>query len=346
MRNKFGLSLKNNLHGYIVMLVLFAGSLVFYNSFQFNGHCGDLGLKIGAARLQAQGKEAFFITEPNGNKVLNGVTSTPFLNLMHAPLIALNSCQVKQANFWINFVLLFGCLFFAAWLTKKAYWIRIYLLAFVIGIVFIFSRPFYFNLQSGQVYLLYSLIFFVLVFLLQKKQYLLFGIIWAFAIALRPIFLAGTILVFLYFNRKIIAGLFAGALLVVLITVISGTAGYWKEYSTAMKGYRFQMPCDMGVNCENWAMQPLADSNTYSDCKVMVTPAAAAAKKFLLRSSGASLSTLQILLLGYHKYIANINFYYFIAGLLVLSLSITMRLRFKEIPAEKWLILILRCYEK
>ena len=344
MERKARTCYKNNWHSYLLMSLLYVGAFIFYHTYMYYCRCGDMGIKINAATAQAQSRDAYFYTLSGGQKVVNGVTATPLLNLLHTPFINFNSCQVKQANFWINFVSLAGCCFFIAWFVGKRHWVRIYLLSGIIFFIILFARPFYYNLERGQVYVIYTMLFFALLFLLQKKQYFILGVVWAFAIALRPIFLTGTVLTLLYFNRKLITGLLCGVLLVVVITVFTGTAGYWKEYPAAMKHYAYEVPCAKGAGCVEWNWHAVADMDSaYSDCKQTLTPVETNAINKVLYA-GTYFQGLEAWLVDAHKTITNTNFYSAILCTLALLLALGIRFRFKAIPVEKYALLIFLFY--
>jgi len=334
MEKNFIPTIKKNLQSIIVMLVLFITSFIFYRSHMYDFECGDMGLKITGARLQTQGASAYLYTEPDSSKVIDGVVSTPLLNLLHTPFINFNSCQVKQASFWVNFVLLLLVLLFIIWLFSGVKKIRLYALAFFLPVFFLFANPFFYNLLRGQEYSLFALIFFVLLYLLKKEQYFMLGIIWVLAIAIRPLFLAGTLLVLLYFNRKIIAGLVTGAILVVLLTLLTNTMGNWKEYLVAMKQYVHELPDDAsGVGIYKGEHRAGFNSS-FNDCQGTLSPTGLV--RFRSKFHGILLQPLQFWLLKRHKTISNTTFYSAIAGLLCLIFAGAVRLRLKKITAEKY----------
>jgi hypothetical protein len=322
---------------YLILFAAFIGCLLYYHRYVYDFSYGDLGLKVAAARQQMHGEPVYFYTESNGDQILNGVVSTPFLNMLHTPLTYLSSCQIKKTWFWVIFILLFLCMLFTARLTAPSPWWRPAVITAVFISYFLCSRYLFFNLQYGQVYLLFGLLIFLLLFLLNQKQYFLFGLAISIAIALRPLFLPPAILTLIYFNKKTFAGLLTGAALLLLLTIGTGTVHYWNDYSKAMKGYATDLPEHMGITTVDARRHPIVLQTSLDDCppktelnKIFKTPQG--------RQNGLLLPLQAYLIKGFNLVIINTTFYSLIAAALTLLFAFIVRMRFKQISNEKYLL--------
>lgn len=231
---------------YFIILVCLILSAAYYHRFIPNLAFGDLHIKIQGAKDMSENNSAYFYRNkrvdtlaPGVQPAVTGLTSTPIITWLHLPFINMTKCDAKKAYFWVNYAMYLFSFLLVLYLTKNI--VKRYILAAVLVLFFLVSRYFFYHID-GQVYVLYALQFLVLIALLNKKQYFLFGLVFAIAIASRPVFILAVPLLLLYYNRHVIIGLMAGGVLLAIFTLITHTLSYWQEYNQSMKLYTYENP--------------------------------------------------------------------------------------------------------
>ncbi|HWB24718.1 MAG TPA: hypothetical protein VG738_04520 [Chitinophagaceae bacterium] len=250
-----------------ILGLVFTAILVYYYNYHYKFDYGDMAMRVEGAKLIKEGRNAYYYGSPGKIDSVTGVVSTPFLNFFHMPLSGLDHCTIKDITFWMEFVLMAACLVLTFWVTRNP--LKRYVQCGVVILFFLVPRYWYFNVSIGQIYILYTLLIFVLYLLVVKKRYFIYGIVLAISIAFRPLFVVpGLILLLFYFNKNSLKGLLVGGIALLLFTLATKTFGDWLEYNAAMKYYTAQTPFALKANGVVFNEHFIAGSKTYSDCKM------------------------------------------------------------------------------
>jgi Glycosyltransferase family 87 len=197
----------------------------------------DLECRMRGAKLQAAGYSAYFTRDSTGKTQLNGVTVPPVVLLLHYPLNSLSYSQVRTAWLIIQYLLLLGAIVLLARQLPPGIHNRLFIPA-IITAFFMCAAFWQFHTERGQIYVLYLFLFACIYTLYSKntKTAVFFaGVMLAFAIWTRMLFIVCAIPFLLQKNKPFLSGLIAG----LTVFAIASLPFYhqWQDYFAAMSGY-------------------------------------------------------------------------------------------------------------
>jgi hypothetical protein len=197
----------------------------------------DLECRMRGAKLQAAGYSAYFTRDSTGKTQLNGVTVPPVVLLLHYPLNSLSYTQVRIAWLIIQYLLLLGAVVLLARQLPPGIHNRLFVPA-IITAFFLCAAFWQFHTERGQMYVLYLFLFAAIYRLYSKKTktaVFFAGVILAFAIFTRMLFLVCAVPFVLQRNKAFAAGLITGLSLFMLSAL--PFYSQWLDYFTALGGY-------------------------------------------------------------------------------------------------------------
>ena len=247
----------NSLHGAIntisilIIILSFAKGFYYINNY---GNCDERARLIGARTIETnkdpyfykwQTEDGAYLLDPNDqpNRIVNGVTSTPLLLQLIAPLNKLTYTKYKLLWGVICYMALCIIVLLTVGGLKKILLHINWLLPVVA--LFLSSSVWFIHLERGQIYICYTLLLALFYYCtIHKNKYVntFAGFILALATFIRPTFIFLLLPILIFKNYKVLSSFAIGA----IIIGVSQIKNLWvyKSYSLAMRYYTGQLNMD------------------------------------------------------------------------------------------------------
>lgn len=243
---------KKNLAVYLVYVIAFCFSLQNYQYTFNNSTSIDLLYRVVGSRLMEDGKSPYYDKwragdpsalryyhpVPRYSQEINGVTVTPGFLWINGVFAEANFCQARNWWFYLQIAVMFLC-GLVLLISFKDFVEKIVTLA-GFSFFFVYSKNFHLHIHSAQVYVIYSLIFSLLYLILKsnvKRKYLYTGLLMGIGVWLKPFFIVLYIPFLFRKNKEVFQGGLIVFFLVITQVILTGQAGYWVEYVSAMARY-------------------------------------------------------------------------------------------------------------
>jgi hypothetical protein len=197
----------------------------------------DFECRMRGVALMDEGYSAYFYRTHSSRLAFTGVTVPPAVLWLHYSLSYFTYAQAKLLWLIIQYLLLATAIVLLVKVLPVTNYTQL-LMAMLIAVYFICSAHWQFHVERGQVYV-YYLFLFAATYTLYKKNspsaVFAAGLLLAFAVWCKVLFIVVAIPLLLQKNRPFISGLMAGLLLFCLLSLPG--CRQWLDYFAAVNAY-------------------------------------------------------------------------------------------------------------